>query len=1104
MASQTLRTVVTIGGRVDNSFGQIGDNLISLGSMIDTVSQKVINFGKESVKEFVNYDDAMRSVQALGEYSSSTMQALDDYNKSVAKSSKWTMEQLANAETLIAQLGLPLEEMYTLMPTVMSVATAAGIDMAESLDYLYYTLVALDQPMSYAATLGDQMAKASAISAADIDTLGLSLQRLGSASQFFAGGSDELLAILAGISQFGADMQGTSAGTQLRNFMLTLLAPTAGKSKIMESFGVSEAEWAEFESYMDDAEISVTDTADAMNRLGMSCYDAATGELKPAIQIIGELNAALATMSEAERTATLGQLFGKRTTVTASNLLAALPTIIDYWHQIENESAGYAQYTADTKEGGLGGTLRELAAGWNELKTAFGETISPEVEAVSGFLHNIATDVSSMDEEQMAAIAGGLAGIAAAGPGMLILGGAVRLIGFAKTPWGKAALGISLLSGAVGALYGHFSRMAEIDLKGSFGDMELDASTLTGHLKTIEDSFKATYSEVDKYSAALKTAVDSYTTASSTLSGDLLTTMITGTTLTQEQIGQISGLGDSMGQALRSGIETSMAGGISYLKLMMGGTGNEDYNNAVDAATSIYDQFLDEAKQLGDEFGKTLGEAMNDGIITGDEYDAILKKMRAYDEAMAVQASAQRAGEVAVQLHKAAGMSWDSAEEFLSTANASQKAELERLAQEYVNQSAYWGFIYDDAIKRAESEDEAARILVKKNALLGDGTEKNPGSLLKAYNDNVQAETNEYAQIVMRTFQGLMSGSDYAEAWPLLQTLLGDTSGYARNPDGSLRLDNIDWAALDASGQITEGMGNMLFGLSKNRGMFEKYFAPYMDNPEIAKAMEQMEYAYALSEYINAYYLHKGTGGTGDAYDDAERAAQIQQIQDELAAARAMEAEYAAQIAQRENWLNGNDRPWYYGWSGGDGANQSVLDSLYADQAAVQQSIAELEAQLRELGGVGVDAHLVGLTESAAAEQAAVQAYYNSNPVTLPGYVDVNTPGSPMDTYAEGGRATEASIFGEAGAEWAIPEEHTDNTASLLWRAAQASGFTWQDIAAANGQGVSSRAGTTLVYSPTIVAADATGVEQKLREDKDRLERWLQERELKDSIAVYA
>lgn len=61
--------------------------------------------------------------------------------------------------------------------------------------------------------------------------------------------------------------------------------------------------------------------------------------------------------------------------------------------------------------------------------------------------------------------------------------------------------------------------------------------------------------------------------------------------------------------------------------------------------------------------------------------------------------------------------------------------------------------------------------------------------------------------------------------------------------------------------------------------------------------------------------------------------------------------------------------------------------------------------------------------------------------------------GQNMAAYAEGGRATEASIFGEAGAEWAIPERHDKRTLDLLSRAAAASGFSPAEVAGNMGKG---------------------------------------------------
>ena len=110
-----------------------------------------------------------------------------------------------------------------------------------------------------------------------------------------------------------------------------------------------------------------------------------------------------------------------------------------------------------------------------------------------------------------------------------------------------------------------------------------------------------------------------------------------------------------------------------------------------------------------------------------------------------------------------------------------------------------------------------------------------------------------------------------------------------------------------------------------------------------------------------------------------------------------------------------------------------------------------------------------------------------------------------LTKFALGGRATEPSIFGEAGPEWAIPEEYSQRTAYLLDVARKASGFTWPELIFRTG-GLNAGGGSALhvVYAPNIYANDARGVEQKLREDKERFEKWFNERELISEVERYA
>lgn len=1061
MGQQTLQTIISISGRVDNSFGAIGDALINVGNHIDALSQKMIDFGKDSVQEYVQYDDVMREVQALGEYDDKTMRILNEYNKTIAQSSRYTMDQAAQAEVMMAQLGLNMDQTQTLMPTVMSLATAANIDLVDSLNYLYYTLNALGMPMEYANTLSDQMSKTAAISAADIDTLGQSMQRLGSGAQFFAGGSSEILAILGGISQFGEDMQGRDAGTQLRNFMLTLLAPTQSKDKLIQSLRVTEEEWAEFEAYMEDAGIDVANTADAMNELGLSVYDSTTGELKPAIQIIGELAASLSTLSEADKNEMLGNLFGKRTTTTALNLMEALGTIIAYKEQIESGSAGYTESMAGTMEGGLGGALREFTAAWDAFQTTIGETVAPGVEVVADFMTDIVNGLTNMDKDKLEALLGAATGIAAAGPTLLLAGSAFRLIGFAMTPIGAAALGLTALAAAAGALY----QLGEANFAAHFGDMDLDDTALLAHVNGIGDAFNDAYAEINSYNAALQTAVESFETASSTLSGELLTSMITGSTLTPEQTERLAALGETMGDELLAGISASFDKSASYLTMLFGGLDtaayDDEYAGAILLADTMYENLVGQAEQLGREFGETLGAAMDDGVITGNEYSAIMEKMQAYNDAMALAAQADQAAELAKQLHKAQSVSWDSAESFLAEQAAIMNANLADAEMTHIGETAKWGVYYDEAIRQGwiNPLTGAAYSEADKTAFLSD--------MDAQYAARIQGYKDDNAQVTMAVLDALIGQSDFGEALPFLRAALGDIGTMERNSlTGALTLEDVDWAGLDAAGLLTDDIAGQLFDFHSASGELRKLFEPYADNPEVATLLEQMGYLYALGQEAQFYQMRKAdfeaTGydplGEFGAYGTGK------------AASEAVPAQAAA----------------------GEAAAQALADGY---------GTPELDATI-DSTGISQDASNTG---SAARESL----YAGWGDPVLSATVRTVTSGgglyNKLTKYAGGGRASEASIFGEAGPEWAIPEEHTDRVASLFNAAREAAGFTWPELVMRNG-GLNAGGGTPaqIIYSPTIIAADANGVEQKLLEDKERLDGWWKEKQMRDDVEVYA
>ena len=193
-------------------------------------------------------------------------------------------------------------------------------------------------------------------------------------------------------------------------------------------------------------------------------------------------------------------------------------------------------------------------------------------------------------------------------------------------------------------------------------------------------------------------------------------------------------------------------------------------------------------------------------------------------------------------------------------------------------------------------------------------------------------------------------------------------------------------------------------------------------------------------------------------------------------------------------------------------AEQGVTVTYTADTTELNAAIEAEDGQTltQYLNGDATDLHIKiwdengqVLTEDVTGDASALAAEiakYNGMSIRVKIYGD--------RLFAEGGRATSASIFGEAGPEWAIPEQHNERTADLLNAARAASGFTWGELLARFG-GLNANPHhdsqpTNIVYSPTINANDATGVEQVLKDDKERFEKWYKDQKMRDEAEVYA
>lgn len=1053
MAQREVKAGIVLGGRVDGSVNVIGAKLDELagkadllgekwlrqGARIDQVGRQIINLGKESVSVYRNYEDGILETRSVlqGVYGNNelnkVMESLEKSAQRWAASTIFHTDDVADAMATAAHAGWDYEEILAGLPSAMLAAQAGGMELTQTVDYLAKMLAATNTPFSESGRLIDEWARAADLVATDIPELGNAFIRLGASAQF-ADSNEELLTMLAILANVGT--VGETAGTGVRNMMLRMVAPTKNAAAAMDTLGMSEEELEEAFSGVDEASAEAYET---LEEYGFSAYDA-QGNLKSFIQIFTELNDALEKLpSEQERNDILATLFPSRTISYAKAMLEAVKngSIYDIYNTIANESSGYAQRKQDILMSGLTGALETLGSKAEEVKRKIGEELAPQVTGVSSALGNLLDSIAEMDDVKFTGLVTGLETIAALGAGLLVAGTAMKLIGLFLAG-GYWVVGAAAIIGIAKAL----KELDDQRFADKFGDMDLDTDTLSEYVKDLNAAFQAGYTEINSYRDALEGAVTSYTTASQTLSGDLLTKAITGATLTDAEKEQIKGLGRTMGDEVLSGIQASFDETAAYLEMLYGGTGeaknNPEYQAAILLTDSIHSMMMTEARQLGEDFNKTLSAAMDDSIVTGDEYAVIMEKLQAYNEALAYAQQADSAGEMAVQLHKAQSVSWDSFADFASQTEDSFNSAMATEEEAYIRQRAKQEAYYRYAIERGYTNKLTGR------AYTLEDWEKFAASYDAQYQARRIALTDQNAQVMATAFDALIASSDYGDAWQLIKNVYAAYGGLDTAFDEYGNYSDIDWSRFTDATDIA-ALGDQVYGLYEDLGRFEKILKPYKDSAFGGQMLTMLGMTEGLS---NVLYASDRSAGA-----------------------------YSGSIAE-------------------DMTAQFGQKIEVTDDGTAEETRAEIEQVFSE--PIEQEVQIVYKGGSTYVQKSA------------PGVI--HTPGkglfsNMLSLFAEGGRSEEPAIFGEDGPEWAIPEEHSSRTAQLLDAARRGSGFTWKEILERNGglnANPQSGGSRTLVYSPTIYARDADGVEARLLEDKARLEKWWRERALREEVEVYA
>lgn len=427
-ANQSATAVQKIAA-TGEKFKTVGDNISSAGQKLLPVTAGVTALGTASVTTAANFESSMSQVQAtmgitkdsmskVNGQSVNTMDTLSKLAKKMGAETAFSASECAEALNYLALAGYDTEQMCNTLPTVLNLAAAGDIALADASDMVTDAMSALGMGVDEAETMVDQMAKTASTTNTSVAQLGEGILTIGATAKSIKGGTAELNTALGILANNG--IKGAEGGTHLRNIILSLQNPTDKAAAQMEA-------------------------------LGISVYDS-EGNMRSMNDILGDLNKSMDGMTSAEKSNIIGTIFNKTDLSSVNALLANTGETWDSLQKSITESGGAAQQMADTQLDNLQGQITILKSALEGLAISFGELLMPAIKQIVGWVQKFVDWLNGLSEGTKKTVVTIALLAAALGPVLIVIGKVISAVGTIMTVVPKIAGVINTVKGAFAAL----------------------------------------------------------------------------------------------------------------------------------------------------------------------------------------------------------------------------------------------------------------------------------------------------------------------------------------------------------------------------------------------------------------------------------------------------------------------------------------------------------------------------------------------------------------------------------------------------------------------------------------------------------------------------
>ncbi len=397
--------------------------------------QPAIWFGKE-----------MSRVQALTRIDKNSPQfkALREQALKLGSETQFTASDAASGQSFLAMAGFTPQAIQAALPGVLNMALAGGVELGETADIGSNILTQFNLTADQMDRVGDTLTAAFTRTNTDLRALGETMKYTGPVAAKLGISLEEAAAMAGMLANNG--LRGSDAGTAMRASLSRLASPPKA-------------------------------AADALKELGVSVADA-RGKMRPMEDVLLDLYKATQKYGQVDQVSFFKDIAGEEAFVGLQTLVAAAGSgeLQKLTRELQG-ARGEADRVAKVMADNLDGDLKNLDSAWEGLRIRISDLVDGPLRSVTQWLTRVLEKITSLAQahpvltRQLLIAGGALLAMTAtvgslslaigvlAGPlaklrlGFSLLTGSMNAVRVLPALWGMVTGSVSLLGGAIGALF---------------------------------------------------------------------------------------------------------------------------------------------------------------------------------------------------------------------------------------------------------------------------------------------------------------------------------------------------------------------------------------------------------------------------------------------------------------------------------------------------------------------------------------------------------------------------------------------------------------------------------------------------------------------------